>query len=98
MCAENNIYSSTEQLFDATDRFELGISEADENGNSIDTFLNLSTNFSGLISFNRIRWGCLLKTGRSHLDNFGKSFCIIGLNVFRTHTYILLICIFSQIL
>lgn len=81
MCVKNNIYSVTEQLFDATDRFELGISDTVDNGDSIDAFLNQSNNFSGLISFNRIRWGCLLKTARSHLDNFGNFFSIVEFNV-----------------
>lgn len=70
LCEKKN-NSFAEQLFEAADRFELGV---DDGENSTNTLLNSSNDFSGLKSFNRTRWGCILKTGRSHLDNFGELF------------------------
>lgn len=69
-----NYSFSTEQLHDDAERFETGIDhgvEENENDDSSRLFSKNSTNFSGLTTFNRTRWSCILKTSRSHLDNFG---------------------------
>lgn len=68
---ENKSRFYTENLFEDADRFELGMSDANDNDDSSNPFSTQSTNFSGLISFNITRWSCVLKTSRSHLANFG---------------------------
>lgn len=64
-----------EKLSEEAERYELGMSD-DDNENDTNDFTNIlengSSNLSGLTSFNRTRWCCFLKTSRSHLDNFGE--------------------------
>lgn len=67
----------TEKLSEDAERYELGMSDADDESDENDIIgcanilVNHSSNFAGLTTFNQTRWCCLLKTSRSHLDNFG---------------------------
>lgn len=73
------IYLFTEELNEAAEQFELGLGlsgidddDIEDNTGATDILLGQPRNFTGLTSFNRTRWNCLLKMCRSHLDNFGK--------------------------